>query len=470
MRLRGAAVAVALALSLGAAPACTDEELSEPEPSVRPLPDLSGDAVPIPAAEAGDLTLVGLAPMPDWSLGPTAVTEVEGQIVAVTAEALALDGFPDRRLEHLGGPGPALADGRPTRTSSGGGWLRTGVTLTAGAPGDPETVISASTEAEDQAAIDLLARVLSEVSLPLTEAGAVPGRFIGTLGADGSEAWHVIYEGRRRSPTFTIEEVSPSAQAALRALVHPEPAETIDPRTVPSCCPDGVLEPLRELDGPRPGFVATLTPYSRILVLEGAPGVALRAVSGVGIADDDLIAIAAALESGSQDERAALRESLLQIRRDEQAAEIVAQEQAMGWSVVGRTDFETEAVVLSSGTQPRSFTPGDPRLCAVVALGGETCLSAGELGPGSVAGHPTETMVYVPPEDVAAARVELLDASWPMVEVALDAGADLPERLFVMRIPFMEIPEIWGHPARAELVAVADDGSEAARVSLIPGI
>ncbi len=463
---RALAVAVVALTVAAAAAACSDDDDGGDDPGPGPLPDLSGDTVPLPPRVLGEEALAALEPsaqgvgrlFPDQRV---VVTEVEGLVVVVGRERLPSAAH-GPGFEAMGEPGPSLPDGRPTRVGEGGQFhMEQRVAVEA----EPGLVITASARGTRPSLIDELVDVLTEVELPITEPGNVPGRRVGVLGGP-TESWRATYDPRGRS--FLVQELTPEEQAAYRALAFEDPERSLDPMTHASCCTDRVMQPLRELSGDRRGWIGTVTPYERVMVLEGDPGVL---VFGRG-SDRAFERFAAGIGAGSPVERERLQEELRSARRERSARAITRQEESIGWRVVARADIDDVAVVVSAGSKPRPEMPDAPvRLCASIVLGStQACLDDQELEPGGVAGEPRYGLLAVPPDGAASAAFVAPGGELPLERVELAGGDGLPEAVFVGYTAWDGFPELVGETSvwETDVVYRADDGTELGRFQLHP--
>jgi|GEM_PF-4709627 len=469
---RARPVLALLALGAAACTAGTPATRSGTEGVVAevPLADLDGDLVPVPGHRAGPLQLTAYrterpATRPEVD---THVVDVAGAIVTIRSEPLATPGFPNRTFEDLGPPGPLLEDGRPTREVYDE-VLRLRSSLAVAAP-DGSLVIAASREAS----LEALADVLALAAVPL-DADELPGELVGVLREGRPSSSVAVYEGDERGVVVTLDEVTPSEQAAYRAVVHDDPGRTIDPATEASCCADAILEPLREVDlGPRTGWIATLTPYERVLVLDGDPGLVLRTTPGTEPADRDLLLVAAAVEAATPAERDGLIVEVTAARRDREAAATAAYEESIGWEVVDRVDFEEGAVLLTTGEGPRRDLPEplEAGLCAVVAPQQvAACLPPGAPEALEVAFGGADVIFGSAPATTRRVEVVYLEGSVDAVLVDLEAGGDLPPLVFVLHLPVQDQIELSGADltegmAAAEVVAYDRAGRELGRSPL----
>ena len=302
MRPRRAVAALALALPLFA---CGDTDLP-----AGTRPDFRGDAVPLPAERVGDLRLSRVGREVSAVSATVVVTEIDGDVVTVSARRWTDIIGDGAVLADQGLPGPDLADGRPTIEYFDSVFHISPALAVEGRT--PDEVIIAAGRGKT---LTELAAVLDEVSLPLGSAEAVPGRVISVLDQPNPDGVQVRYESSESGFLVTIDEVTVAEQAAYRSLIHNDPDASIDPATESSCCPAGILEPPREVSvGSRVGLIATLTPYQRVLLVEGDPGLLVRPAGGSEPQEDDLIAVAAAISAGSRGDREALAATLIDRR------------------------------------------------------------------------------------------------------------------------------------------------------------
>jgi hypothetical protein len=227
--------------------------------------------------------------------GPLVVTEVDRAVVGVvtvpvaTVEAAwgatpgALD--PDERMPEIAGRptvatlGDRIAAPRPAETI---GWRVDDATMAAAASSELDLVG--------------LVAVAERVGVDGDGDVTVPGAEIGRI----PPVWNAPQPAvrvRYGADEVVVHTATPSVQAAYRALLHDDPATTIEPLTEPRCCQPEILAPLRTVDiGERTGVLGTLTSTTRVLVVDGDPGAVLFAEVGLGVADDaTLLAIADSL-------------------------------------------------------------------------------------------------------------------------------------------------------------------------------
>jgi hypothetical protein len=462
VRRLGARPALALALVLPML-ACGDTDTS--------APDFGGETVPLPAERVGDLRLTRIDREVRAAPATVVVTEVDGAVVTLRAQRLSDITGDGGVLSDQGHPGPPLVDGRRTIELYDSVFNISPSLATEGS--NPDEVIVASGRGRT---LDELAAVLGAVALPFDGSAAVPGQQIGVLQIPHPDGIRVTYTAEGRAALVTIDEVSLSEQAAYRALLHDDPAASIDPLTEASCCPAGILEPPREVSvGARSGLVATLTPYQRVLLVEGDPGLVLRPSGGTEATEDDLITVAAALTAGSRAERDALAAALIDRQREAQAALAIAYEESLGWEVVERVDQGEHAVIVSSGTTPRPDRPTEAlRICATI--GGEgtaTCLpevSAGDLVLGE---RRSDVILGAAPPATRAVYIDFPEASIDTTVLLLEPRPGRPSVVFVSYTSVSEQIELTGEPMTermAEIDVVARDaaGAEVARVPLFP--
>lgn len=432
-----------------------------------PLPELDGPLVPLPGRLAGPLRLTALRTELTRPDVDTFVVDVGGSIVTIRSQPLATPAFPELGFEDLGPPGPPLDDGRPTREVYDD-VLRLRSSLAVGS--DDGTILVAASR---DASLPALADVLASVTVPLDPDG-LPGELVGVLREGRPPSSVAVYEGDETSVVVTIDEATPSEQAAYRAVVHEDPSRTIDPLTEASCCAEAILEPLREVDlGPRSGWMATLTPYERVLVLDGDPGLVLRTIPGAEPADRDLLLVAAAVGAGSPAEREELIAELTAGRIDRQAAATAAYEESIGWEVLERIDFADAAVLLTTGDRPRSDSQEPAGLCAVVAPQVAACLPPGPAEGLQVALGGADVVFGSAPAETRRVEVAYVEGSVDAVLVDLEDGADVPALVFVLHIPVQDQIELSGPDltqgmAAAAVIAYDGAGRELARAPLFP--
>lgn len=433
--MRVGRTAAAWVCALAAAAGCADTTAPQPpEPTgiVAPEPlELTGDLIPIPAEKAGDLVLTRVGPAPErragrWPRSDIVVTEYRGDVLQLATLDLT---DPDRAapdFEALGEPGPALADGRATRRLYGPGFdadLGLAVQLS-----DEEAAFASGRGVSEA----VLVAVLSEIDVAPT-ASTSPGEVIGTIPWSERSRTSATYARGAAGVYITIEAASPSVQDAYRAVAHPDPERTVDPMTELSCCARTIMNAAREVDlGPRQGWLATLTPYERILIIDGDPGIVLKTQHGAVGADDDLLQIGANLSAGSEADREDLQQKLLARQRDERAAAVEAQEEALGWTVLARVDFEEDAIILSTGTSERPWHAREdsPKLCAVMhPEGTEACI--GTSPPELYAALDSNVVLVVAPTDAVTVTLEGSGEAIDLRAVDLDGGGALPARVFV---------------------------------------
>lgn len=465
-RGRGVA-ALVLVLSL---PACGD--VGRPGSRESGL-DLRGEAVPLPAEQVGDLRLTRLDHGPPGGPDPlpVVVTEVGGGAVAVSLLPPDRPPTPSRSLAERGEPGPLLADGRFTIALDDGPFrIRPSLAVEV-APGE---VVTASGRGRTLAE---LAEVLAQVTLPLDGPSAVPGRVLGLLHEPDPGAVRAFYDGGGRGAILSIEEATTAQQAAYRAILHPHPETSIDPMTEASCCTEGILEPAREVEvGDRVGLLATLSPYERILIVEGDPGLVLRDPYGGEALDQDIVAVAAAVIAGSPAEREEVAAALMMRARDQQVAATSSYERSLGWEVLSHHDAGEVGVVLSTGTVKRPDQPdARARLCAAIAVGAAACIPDGSP-TGLVLAEGGFDLIF----GAVSASARTVDIEFPEATVAaelidLDPRPGLPERVFIAYITVGDQIEFTGVPstdrmAQIQVVARDADGRELARLPLFPGL
>lgn len=234
--------------------------------------------------------------------GPLVVTAVDGAVVGVvtvpTAAVEAALGAspgalgPDERVPAVAGRATVAALGdriAAPQPAEAIGWRAVDATMAAAASRD----------------LDLagLVEVAERVRVAADGRVTVPGAEIGRI----PPVWNAPQPAvrvRYGADEVIVHTAGPAVQAAYRALVHDDPAATIDPLTDPSCCQPEILTPQHTVEiGERTGVLGTLTATTRVLVVEGDPGAVLLAEVGLGVADDaTLLAMADSLTAVAEPE------------------------------------------------------------------------------------------------------------------------------------------------------------------------
>lgn len=435
-------------------------------------PDFGGDALPLPAEQVGEMRLTRIDVDERRAPATVVVTEIAGEVVTVTSSRLSALLGPGGALADQGRPGPPLVDGRSTVEFFDQVFNISPALAIEG--GTPDEVITAAGRGQTPAE---LAAVLGQVTLPLDNPSAVPGRVIGVLHLPDPDGIRVAYETGGGTILVTIDELSRSEREAYRALLHEDPAASIDPMTEASCCPAGILEPPREVSiGTRSGLVATLTPYQRVLLVDGDPGLLVRPFGGTEVPEDELIAMAAALRSGSVAQREELRSTLVVRQREAQAAQATAAEEAIGWEVIERVDEGEVAIIVSSGAEPRPNVPvADPRLCATIGGQGSTATCLAEAtGAELVVAEPRFDVIFgSAPPATRSVSIDFLRGSIDATVLHLDPAPGRPSVVFVSHTTVSEQIELTGdlsteNMAAIQVVARDETGAVVARAPLFP--
>lgn len=442
------------------------------------LPDIPAGSLLLPPASAGDLRRTDLQMAEEYVL-PRADTvsavRVEradgGVVVALLRDRAELEeGWGD---EFFGsGPGPVIGLGRAT-------------------PGFSDLGTSVMWPASDGLVIELASRDLSEDQLvglasrvTLADDGSpvLPAEPIGEI----SGALERPLPGMAASYAengydhVMIHAATPQVQRAYEALLIDSPEDDESVRTADSCCLDAIYEPRRTLDvGDREAVAGTITPYLRVLIVPGDPGIV---VVGTGtLANGDLAAIAAGAEPATVDEVAAVVEDQRTAESDRLVETVTEHEESLGYEVLHRWDDEDGPAVLTFGTAPRpepeAPDPGQPTLCAVPATDSynASCLTA--MPPDVVVAAPY-TMSAVRwglvADGVAAVRYEFPEGEIPTTLTEVDVPGDAgPTRVFHALVTMEEEIDLMADMSPEDFAAVAlvatdDQGRELARRPVFP--
>jgi hypothetical protein len=279
---------------------------------------------------------------------------------------------------------------------------------------------------------------------------------------------------------MAVHPATPEVQAAYRALLIGRPREAPAVSTAASCCEPAIYDTPRTVQvGDREAIAGTITPYLRVLIVPGDPGMVL--VGSGGLDDSELAAIAAAAEPIDIGEvrRIVERERAAKIQR--LVDTVTASEAALGYEVLQRWDGDRHAAVLTFGTTARPDTPpgapSQPTLCGVPAADtpAASCLPLGS--PAVVQEAPGGAMSGlrwgIVDERVAAVRFEFPEGDVQTAITAVDVPEVGPVRVFHVLLSLEEqialmagmTPEDF---ASVMLVATDIDGRELARVRLLP--
>jgi hypothetical protein len=283
----------------------------------------------------------------------------------------------------------------------------------------------------------------------------------------------------RSGDRVVVHPATPEVQAAYRAVLIGRPREAESVRTAASCCTPAIYEAPRTVEvGGREATAGTITPYRRVLIVPGDPGIVL---AGNGALDDsELAAIAAAVEPADIGEvrRIIDREREAETERLVDAA--TASEAASGYQVLQRWDGES-AGLLTFGTTPRPDghrgAPGRPTLCGVLAAPVPTATCLPVDPPAVVEEAPDAALSGVRwglvGDGVAAVRLEFpeRDVETDITEVEVPGVG--PVRIFHVVLTVEDQIELMGDMtsqdfARTALVATDSDGREVARIPLVP--
>lgn len=278
---------------------------------------------------------------------------------------------------------------------------------------------------------------------------------------------------------MVVHPATPEVQAAYRALLIGRPREAPAVSTAASCCQPAIYDAPRTVEvGDREAIAGTITPYLRVLIVPGDPGMVL--VGSGGLDDSKFAAIAAAAEPiGVGDVRRIIeRERSAEIQR--LVDTVTASEAALGYEVLQRWDDDRGAAVLTFGTTARPDTPpgaaSEPTLCGVPAA--DTAASCLPLGSPAVVqeapGGATSGVRWgVVDERVAAVRFEFPEGDVQTAITAVDVPDVGPVRVFHVLLSLEEqialmadmTPEDF---ASVMLVATDIDGRQLARVRVFP--
>lgn len=473
---------VAAAVLVALSTACSGDDDPATTPAV-PLDIPPGSlALPPEGVDGLELTELGFVERPGEPAfrGPIVVTTTSEGVVAVTTindAAAEAAGFPDFR--DFGEPGP-LVNGVESRAIRGFGLYRMPSLIFEPSPG---VVVELSSRDLTSAE---LATVAAEVTMPVDEPGAVPGEVHGVLSGTfglslpGAVSAEYHREGRR-GLSVTIAPATPAEQAAVLALTHPDPEDSIDPMTEGSCCASQIMARPRErtIRGAR-ATIATLTPYQVVLVLEGESGVVITTTppqAGGGIPlDDRLVAIAEGIRPGTDAELDELVRAVDRAEADRQIAQISAEEEERGSVVLTehRASDRGLVIVSSDADRPEIGIEG-PLLCAALADGNQpACLTPEAMGAALAMGSPAADLVFgAISQDVDSVEIRFPKGTRSTEIFDVDPDHGLPRRVFVALLPLDDVSRLtdsFQSAADATVVALDAQGDEVARAPLFENL
>jgi hypothetical protein len=417
-----------------------------------PFAGLEPGSAALPPAELPGLTLRSLQRYegfpPEGS--PVIVTRVDGQVVTVATDddhdfdVVATWGAPGPDVN--GSPSVLTHELAPAAESRGLAFELDGTLVTLGShTADP----------------DQLAEVAAGIRLPV-EDGLAGGEVLGVLGASPTQI-QASYSGDEVYLDVVIEVVDAAAQAAYRALVHDDPAVTMDTSTQSSCCAAEVMAPAREVEvAGRTALSAAITPFRRLFLVPGASaGLAVISAdfqSFPTIAPDELLVrLATGITAGSEADLDAKAAAATAADVERRVATLTEEEQARGWDVVAHGGDPDGVWVISAGAGPRDDTRvPEPVLCARLDLGGEpSCLGPAPPDPIAGASDAASGAMFGAVDD-SVARVEVAFAAGtaPTEILELPDRPGLPRRVFFALIPVLDQIELTGELTEENILGI----------------